>query len=135
LPPCNTVYCHNLNEKIKLVDLKNSLFQLFSNHGEVHEVHAKKNIRQRGQAYIVMANSKSAEQAIKQLRGCPFYGKPMRLNFSKKESDFVTKLQGTFDEQVTKQRSQRHLQDAKAREIKVKRKMIDRLIKLRRQTA
>ena len=59
----------------------------------------------------------------------------MRLNFSKKESDFVTKLQGTFDEQVLKQRSQRHQQDAKAREIKVKRKMIDRLIKLRRQTA
>lgn len=57
------------------------------------------------------------------------------MNFSKKESDFVTKLQGTFDEQVLKQRSQRYQQDAKAREIKVKRKMIDRLIKLRRQTA
>lgn len=56
LAPKHTVYVQNLNEKIKIVDLKNSLFQLFSSYGEVHEVHAKKNIRQRGQAYIVMKN-------------------------------------------------------------------------------
>jgi U2 small nuclear ribonucleoprotein B'' len=31
-----------------MTDLKNSLFQLFSSHGEVLEVHAKKNIRARG---------------------------------------------------------------------------------------
>jgi hypothetical protein len=33
-----------------------------------------------------------AEQAIKTLRGYPFFGKPMRLNFSKKEADFIAKL-------------------------------------------
>lgn len=48
LPPICTIYVQNINERIKIVDLKNSLFQLFSSYGEVHEVHAKRNIRQRG---------------------------------------------------------------------------------------
>ena len=47
----------------------------------------------------------------------------------------ITKLEGTFDEQLLKKRTQRHTTDIKARELKQKRKMIDRLIKLRRQTA
>lgn len=82
-----------------------------------------------------MKSQTEAEQAIKTLRGYPFYGKPMRLNFSKKESDLIAKINGTFDESVLKKRTARHQQDARAREIKLKRKMIDRLIKLRRQTA
>ena len=125
----------NINERVKLVDLKNSLFQLFSSYGEVHEVHAKKNIRQRGQAYVVMKDPETAEKAIKTLRGYPFFGKPLRLNFARKEADYVTKLGGTFDEQVLKKRNARREIDAKAKELKQKRKMIDRLIKLRRQTA
>lgn len=126
------MYVQNLNEKIPIADLKNSLFQLFSTYGEVHEVHAKKNIRVRGQAYVVMKDAKIAETSIKTLRGYPFFGKPMRLNFARTESDFMTKLSGSFDEAVLKKRNTRHEQDAKAREIKQKRKMIDRLIKLRR---
>lgn len=49
-----TIYVQNLNEKVKIPDLKNQLFQLFSNIGvDVKEVHAKRNIRMRGQAFIV----------------------------------------------------------------------------------
>ena len=98
LAPICTIYVQNINERIKIVDLKNSLFQLFSSYGEVHEVHAKQNIRQRGQAYVVMKDSQTAEKAIKTLRGYPFFGKPLRLNFARKEADYVTKLSGTFDE-------------------------------------
>jgi hypothetical protein len=44
-----TIYVQNLNEKVRIPDLKNSLFQLFSNIGvDVKEVHAKKNIKLRG---------------------------------------------------------------------------------------
>lgn len=49
-----TVYVQNLNEKVPLAELKEYLFQLFSNLGiNVLEVKAKKNIRMRGQAFIV----------------------------------------------------------------------------------
>lgn len=55
------------------------------------EVHAKKNVRARGQAYVVMENPTVAEHAIKTLRGYPFFGKPMRLNFAKKDADSIAK--------------------------------------------
>ena len=69
---------------MKLADLKNALYQLFSNYGEVVEVHAKTNIRMRGQAFVVFQDEESAEAAIGALRGYLFFGKPMRLNYSKK---------------------------------------------------
>ena len=43
-----------------------------------------------------------AENMIKELRGTMFYGKPLRLNFSKKDSDFIAKLKGSFDNSVLK---------------------------------
>ena len=50
---------------MKIPDLKNSLFQLFSSIGvDVREVHAKKNIKMRGQAFIVCEDEDQAEQAI-----------------------------------------------------------------------
>jgi hypothetical protein len=53
LPKNPTIYIQNLNERVKVPDLKNALYQLFSTHAnqlgaEVVEVHAKKNIRMRG---------------------------------------------------------------------------------------
>ena len=59
----------NINERIKIADVKDSLFQMFSNAGEVHEVHAKKNVRMRGQAFVVAADEEAAEAMIKELRG------------------------------------------------------------------
>lgn len=72
-----TLYVQNLNERIKIPELKNSLFQLFSHYGEVVEVHCKKNIRMRGQAFVVYNDEESAESAIQALRGYVFYGKPI----------------------------------------------------------
>ena len=93
-----TLYLQNLNEKIKIPDLKNALYQLFSNYGEVVEVHAKQNIRDRGQAFIVYKDEEAAESALKTLRGYTFFGKPLRVNYSKKQSDVITKMRGTFEE-------------------------------------
>ena len=100
--PNSTVYVQNLNERVKIPDLKNSLFQLFSQFGEVHEVHAKRNIKLRGQAFVVAPDETIAENMIKELRGTMFYGKPLRLSFSKKDSDFIAKLKGSFDNSVLK---------------------------------
>ena len=62
--PNPTIYVQNLNERVKISDLKNALYQLFSHYGEVIEAHAKKNIRMRGQAFVVMQDEETAEAAI-----------------------------------------------------------------------
>ena len=129
--PNSTVYVQNLNERVKIPDLKNSLFQLFSQFGEVHEVHAKRNIKLRGQAFVVAPDETIAENMIKELRGTMFYGKPLRLSFSKKDSDFIAKLKGSFDNSVLKQRKVTQQEGEKLRELKMKRKLIDKVVRLR----
>ena len=127
-----TIYVQNLNEKVKISDLKNHLFQEFSNIGvDVREVMAKKNIRMRGQAFVVCGDEDQAEQAIKQMRGRIFFDKPLRLNFAKQNSDMITKARGTFDESIKLKRDQVRKIDIKNKEIKKKKKMIDRYFQLK----
>ena len=116
---------------MKLPDLKNALYQLFSNYGEVVEVHAKANIRMRGQAFIIYQDEDSAESAIQALRGYVFFGKPMRLNYAKKQSDVTAKMRGTFEESEKAKREQRRVKEIKEKSIKAKKKLIDKLMKLR----
>ena len=44
---------------------------------------AKRNIRMRGQAFVVCGDEDQAEQAINQMRGRIFFDKPLRLNYAK----------------------------------------------------
>ena len=111
LPKNPTLYIQNLNERVKIPDLKNALYQLFSNYGEVVEVHAKQNIRMRGQAFVVYHDEDAAEQAIQRLRGYIFMGKPLRVNFAKKQSDVIAKMRGTYEESDKAKREQRRTKE------------------------
>ena len=71
---------------------------------------------------------------IKELRGHMFFGKPLRLNYAKNDSDFNAKLKGTFDAAVQKKRASANKDFVKIREQKAKRKIIDKVIQLRRQS-
>eukprot|EP00347_Sterkiella_histriomuscorum_P001104 403373310 len=130
-PPNPTLYVQNLNERVKAADLKNALYQLFSNYGEVIEVHAKKNIKMRGQAFVVCQDEEAADSAIQALRGYMFFGKPLRLNYAKTRSDVTAKMRGTFDEEVKAKRELRRQHELKQRQLKQKRKIIDKFLKLR----
>lgn len=58
-------------------EVKNALFQLFSYYGEVVEINAKKNIKCRGQAFVIFKDEESSTEALKALRGYVFFGKPL----------------------------------------------------------
>ncbi|CAO3646469.1 unnamed protein product [Mucor hiemalis] len=66
--PSRTVYVSNLNEKVKLDVLKNSLRTLFKQYGVVLDVVAHQNIRMRGQAFVAYPDEESAAKAIKELQ-------------------------------------------------------------------
>merc|ERR1711997_879236 len=67
--PNNTVYINNLNEKIKKVDLKKSLYAIFSQFGSILDIMAWKNLRMRGQAFVVYKEVTSATNAIRSMQG------------------------------------------------------------------
>ena len=57
---------------------------------------AKKNLRMRGQAFIVFDNVESAKKAVSSMQGFPFHSKKMRIQYAKGDSDIISKRAGTF---------------------------------------
>ncbi|CAD6964815.1 unnamed protein product [Tilletia controversa] len=84
-----TVYIRNLNEKVKLEVLKETLTNLFSLYGGVVSVTAHGNVRMRGQAFVALDNKKSAHKAVKEVQGFPLYGRPVQVTFAKTLSDSI----------------------------------------------
>ena len=94
--PNHTVYINNLNEKIKKDDLKKSLYAIFSQFGQILDIVALKTLKMRGQAFVIFKEISSATNALRSMQGFPFYDKPMRINYSKVDSDMIAKMKGTF---------------------------------------
>ena len=69
---------------------------MFSPYGKILEIKAKKNIRLRGQAFIIFDDIDVASQALNLLQSYFIFGKPMKIDFAKQESDIITKRDGTY---------------------------------------
>uniref|UniRef100_A0A8P0TEE2 U1 small nuclear ribonucleoprotein A n=1 Tax=Canis lupus familiaris TaxID=9615 RepID=A0A8P0TEE2_CANLF len=94
--PNHTIYINNMNDKIKKEELKRSLYALFSQFGHVVDIVALKTMKMRGQAFVIFKELGSSTNALRQLQGFPFYGKPMRIQYAKTDSDIISKMRGTF---------------------------------------
>nr|ACO15687.1 U1 small nuclear ribonucleoprotein A [Caligus clemensi] len=100
--PNHTIYINNLNEKVKKDDLKKSLYAIFSQFGQILDIVALKTLKMRGQAFVIFKEITSATNALRSMQGFPFYDKPMRITFSKSDSDVIAKIKGTFTERPKK---------------------------------
>ncbi|KAL9684480.1 hypothetical protein QQ045_021920 [Rhodiola kirilowii] len=96
IPPNQTIYIKNLNEKVKKEELKRSLYCLFSQYGRILDVVALKTEKLRGQAWVVFSEVTAASNAVRQMQNFPFYDKPMRIQYAKTKSDCLAKAEGTF---------------------------------------
>ncbi|KAL4225433.1 hypothetical protein ACF0H5_016123 [Mactra antiquata] len=104
--PNHTIYINNLNEKIKKDALKKSLYAIFSQFGQILDIVALKTLKMRGQAFVIFKDINSSTNALRSMQGFPFYDKPMRIQYSKKDSDMVAKMKGTFVERPKKQKKE-----------------------------
>jgi len=96
--PNHSIYINNLNEKIKKEDLKKSLYAIFSQFGQILDIIALKTLKMRGQAFVIFKEVTSATNALRSMQGFPFYDKPMRIAYSRSDSDIIAKMKGTFQE-------------------------------------
>jgi RNA recognition motif-containing protein len=117
IPPNQTIYVNNLNEKIKKEELKRSLYAIFSQFGAILDIVAMKTLKMRGQAFVVFRDIGSANNALRSMQGFPFYDKPMRIQFAKCKSDIVAKQDGTY---VERKREKRKLDEDKPKPMKKK---------------
>lgn len=117
--PNHTIYINNLNEKIKKDELKKSLYAIFSQFGQILDIVAIKTLKMRGQAFVIFKEINSAANALRSMQGFPFYDKPMRIQFSKKDSEVIAKMKGTYVEQPKRSR-EKHDEDGGKRKKKSK---------------
>ena len=92
------MYVRNLEESIKIEQLKEALSEIFSEYGEIVDIVAKKNLKAKGQAFIVFDSIDSAQKAIDEVQGFELFDKPMQLAFAKTRSDATVKRSGDDEE-------------------------------------
>ncbi|SBT33836.1 U2 small nuclear ribonucleoprotein B'', putative [Plasmodium ovale wallikeri] len=96
IPPNQTLYVNNLEEKININDLKYLLYEFFCPYGNILDVVLKKSNKLRGQAFVVFSNIASSTLAYKNLKGKIFLNKIININYAKTKSRIVEKLDGTY---------------------------------------
>ncbi|GAB1196980.1 hypothetical protein APSETT444_006261 [Aspergillus pseudonomiae] len=102
IPPNSTVYLpnqvRNLEERVKVDQLKEALQEIFSEYGNIIDIVAKTNLKAKGQAFIVFDSVDSASNAIDEINGFELFDKPMVLDFAKTRSDATVLREGGEDE-------------------------------------
>ncbi|XP_046968628.1 U1 small nuclear ribonucleoprotein A [Vanessa cardui] len=116
--PNHTIYINNLNEKIKKEELKKSLYAIFSQFGQILDIVAMKTLKMRGQAFVIFKEISSATVALRSMQGFPFYDKPMRIQYSKLDSDVIAKIKGTFQERPKRPKLPKSTEDGKKKKSK-----------------
>ncbi|KAE8310692.1 tubulin folding cofactor D C terminal-domain-containing protein [Aspergillus transmontanensis] len=92
------LHVRNLEERVKVDQLKEALEEIFSEYGNVIDIVAKTNLKAKGQAFIVFDSVESASNAIDEINGFELFDKPMVLDFAKTRSDATVLREGGEDE-------------------------------------
>ncbi|KAF5099397.1 hypothetical protein D0Z00_001676 [Geotrichum galactomycetum] len=111
------VYVRNLNEKIKIPELKTKLREEFSPFGEVLDVIAHKNLRMRGQAFIVFSSVAEATKAQTALGtgAHELFGQRIEVQFAKTKSDATIAQAG--NEEALEKHKRRRLAEKELRQV------------------
>ena len=89
-----TLYVNHLNEKIKTDLLRENLYYLFSQFGDVLEINMRKSRKMKGQAFIVYKDINDASRAKVSLNNFLFLGTRINVDYAKTKSDIIVKIKG-----------------------------------------
>ncbi|KXS19085.1 RNA-binding domain-containing protein [Gonapodya prolifera JEL478] len=96
VPPNQTLYVSNLNDKINKEVLRRTLFHLFSPYGRVLDVVALKTGKMRGQAHVVLEGIPQATGAMRGLQGFILFEKGIKISYAKTTSNAVSLVEGKY---------------------------------------
>ncbi|KAI1382439.1 RNA-binding domain-containing protein [Hypoxylon crocopeplum] len=111
--PISTVYVRNLEERVKLEPLKESLRTLFSEYGNVVDIVAKRNVKAKGQAFVVFDRPEAALQAVEELQGFELFDQPIQVALARTRSDATVLSTGNKEEFELHQRRRMAEKDKK----------------------
>ncbi|KAJ2665504.1 U2 small nuclear ribonucleoprotein B'' [Coemansia sp. RSA 1199] len=96
IPPSQTIYIRNLNDKIQKDVLKHTLYGLCVAYGRVLDIVALKTLKMRGQAFVAFSDITSSTAALRQLNGRKIFGRPMQIEYALSKSNIVAQNDGTY---------------------------------------
>lgn len=96
IPPNQTLYIKNLNDRVNIKALRAELREMFSKFGTIIDLIALTSFWRKGQAFIVFDSVDAAKQALTEMQGYILHGHAMQLNYAKEKSDVIAKADGTF---------------------------------------
>ncbi|KAJ1992540.1 U2 small nuclear ribonucleoprotein B'' [Coemansia spiralis] len=96
IPPSQTIYIRNLNDKIQKELLKRTLYEACVVYGRILDIVALKTLKMRGQAFVVFEDIASATIALRQLNGRQVFGQAVQVEYALSKSDVVAQQDGTF---------------------------------------
>lgn len=94
----------NLEERIKPEQLREALTEIFSEYGTVIDLVAKRNLKAKGQAFVVFEDTEAATKAIEEVQGFELFEKPMHLDYARTKSDATVLKDGTEEDFETHKR-------------------------------
>jgi RNA recognition motif-containing protein len=86
-----SIYIRNINNRTKPAELVPKLHDFYSHFGTVLDVIAKKNLRARGQAFVVFEQPSAAVAAVRETNGFELLGQPIEVKWAKAMSDVAVK--------------------------------------------
>lgn len=108
VPPNNTIYVNNINEKLKREELMQSLRHVFGQFGKILDITCyTKILKAKGQAFIVFDKLESATKALTEMQNFMFYNKPIRVSYAKTKSDVIAKREGTYKQRQKRPREKK----------------------------
>ncbi|KAF4591509.1 hypothetical protein GQ602_001808 [Ophiocordyceps camponoti-floridani] len=116
LIPISTVYVQNLEERVNLEAMTKALKSIFNEIGSVVDIVAKKNLRSRGQAFVVFDVAEDAEIAIRELNNFELFGKNMKLSKARTRSDKSVEMKSA-DEDLAIHKRHRQAEKDKRRAL------------------
>ncbi|KAL8290098.1 hypothetical protein RQP46_003037 [Phenoliferia psychrophenolica] len=91
--PSPSLFVQNINDKVKKEELRRSLYGLFSLYGKVIDVVHTRDPAVRGTAFVVFRDLASSTSAMRGLDGESFFGKQLKISYSKTKSHATTGLE------------------------------------------
>lgn len=83
-PPSNIYLLHSTPRVFQIdiflcvsAELKKSLYAIFSQFGQILDILVARNLKMKGQAFVIFKEVNSASNALRSMQGFPFYDKPM----------------------------------------------------------
>lgn len=126
-------FSNDFSSNLICIEMQHSLFHLFSLYGDILEINVKRNLKMKGQAFIVFSNVENATKALHDMQGYNFFDKRI-VGWSVshphiyRKSNMPTALQTQHSRQrenlinslLNKRHLQRKTEEAKEREAKRK---------------